>query len=52
MQALARLLQANSDPSDTRYNILNEAEVDEIEESIECEVLIDRMQQTYERKHP
>lgn len=50
MQALAKLLEANSDPSDTRYNILTADEVTEIVEWQNAQHAIACMCETYQRR--
>lgn len=52
MQALRKLLKDNGDPSDTRYDILTGAEVSAIVEALNCQVVIDKMIVTYNRRHP
>lgn len=47
MDPLERLLQDNADPSDTRYDILTEDEVDAIEEAIEIEMKIDELAERF-----
>lgn len=51
MQALAQLLADNSDPSNTRYDILTSAEIAEIVEWQNAQVAIDCMRETYRRRH-
>lgn len=52
MQALAKLLEANSDPSDTRYDILTADEVTEIVEWQNAQTALECMRETYRRRHP
>lgn len=52
MQALTQLLHDNADPSDTRYRILTPGEVSELNSLLACVPVIERMVDTYERRHP
>lgn len=52
MQVLKQLLLDNADPSDTRYRILTPGEVSELNDLLACVPVIDKMCETYERRHP
>ncbi len=48
MHTLAKLLEDSADPSNTRFDILTAAEICAIVEALNCEIVIDRMRETYD----